>query len=485
MKKIALMSVLFALLFISCDKNKDEPQEPTVELNNEINDFVWKGMNQHYYWQEDVANLDDDKDNDLNSYHQYLNGYAKPENLFESLLYQPGTVDRFSWFIEDYEEQNASFRGVNDSYGFEFGLARMSEDSNDVIGYVTYVVPNSPASDADMKRGDIFHVFNGTTLNLDNYRVVNAYYTDNNISMEFATISGDDIVPNGKAASLNIRQVVENPIHYHDIINIGLSKVGYLVYNSFKYTFHKELNQVFGEFKSEGINELILDLRYNGGGTVLTSAYLASMIEGGAGTNEVFAKLIYNSKNSVENDAYPFFNDAYIYDIEGERTGSENINRLNSLSRIYIITTDDTASASEMIINGLSPFMEVIKVGTTTYGKNVGSFTIYDSPDFKKKNVNPNHKNAMQPITFKIFNKLDESDYTLGFEPDIEQIEYASQMKPFGNPNEPLLKRALDNIRGIATRPEELKVPEFGTEVLMHSLDKKPFSKEMYLLPNE
>lgn len=489
MKKIVLTTLsLLTLLFVNCDKNADDPKEPTVELNNKINDFVWRGMNKHYYWQKDIANLADTKNDVQSDYNTYLNGFNDPEGLFESLLYQQGTTDRFSWFIDDYRASDEARRGINDAFGFEFSLARVSQNSNDVIGYVTYVVPNSSASDANMKRGDVFNVFNGVTLNLDNYSVVNKYYTDDNISMKFATIQNGSIVSNGEEANLTIRQVVENPVHYSSIINIAGKKVGYLVYNGFKYTFHNELNDVFGTFKSEGINELVLDLRYNGGGTVLTSAYLSSMIYAGATENEIFAKLIYNSKNSDENSAYPFFDEANIYNIDGDRTGSVPLNRLNTLNRIYVIISDDTASASEMVINGLRAYMgesNVILIGSTTYGKNVGSFTVYDSPDFTSSNINTAHTKAIQPITFKIFNKLDQSDYTLGFEPNIPQIEYVSDMKPFGDLNEPLLKRALDNISGAVSKASEIKEPKLKSEKVFNSADKRQFSKEMYIIPQE
>jgi len=490
MKKIILLTVtFFTLLFISCDKDDDVKEDPVTEvkLENEVNAFVWKGLNKHYYWQSDIPDLADTKNDDVNAFNTYLNGHNESKNLFESLLFDKGETDRFSWFIENYEDQQASFRGVNDAFGFEFSLARVTKDGNEVIGYVTYVVPNSPASDAGLKRADIFNVFDGVTLNLDNYKIVNNYYSKNSISMKFATIStGGSIVSNGEEASLTLRKVTENPVHYSSTFSAGGKKVGYLVYNGFKYTFHDELNAIFGDFKSAGIQELVLDLRYNGGGSVLTSAYLASMIHAGASTSDVFGKLIYNSKNSGDNGAYPFYNEARIYDKEGEYTGSKaSINRLSSLSRIYVITTDDTASASEMIINGLSPYMTVIKVGTTTYGKNVGSFTVYDSPDFGATGANPNHKNAMQPITFKIFNKLDQSDYTKGFKPDYEQKEYISDMKPFGDINEPLLKIALDHIAGIIPKPQDVKNLKLQTEHIFSSFEKKPFSKEMYIIPSE
>ncbi len=182
MKKIVIITIaLFSALFISCDKNADDPNEPSVKLNNEINDFVWRGMNTHYYWQEDVPNLADAKNGDIDEYNTYLNGYNEPEALFESLIYQPGTADRDSRFIEDYSAFQASQRGLNDAFGFEFDIVLINSE-DDIVGYVTYVVPNSPAADANMKRGDIFNVFNDVTLNIDNYRVINKYYSDNNIS---------------------------------------------------------------------------------------------------------------------------------------------------------------------------------------------------------------------------------------------------------------------------------------------------------------
>jgi len=488
MKKYLLLPItLFALLtLINCSKEDSNPPEPVVDgvtLNNEINDFVWSGLNNAYYWQKNVPNLADTKNDDLDTYYTYLNGYSDPEDLFKTLRYDYGTTDRFSWYIDDYNVQDASFRGVTDSFGFEFGITRLCGTCNEVIGYITYVVPNSPAADAGIKRGDIFYKFNDTELTLDNYSVVNAYYNDNSISMDFATLTETGITPNDVSADLTLREVIENPVFYSDVItNDQGKKIGYLVYNGFKYTFHEELNEIFATFKSENISELVLDLRYNGGGQVLTSAYLASMIHAEAADGDVFAKLTYNSKNAAENSYYPFFDTANIYDKDGDYSGNNVIiNRISGLTRMFVITSRNTASASEMIINGLAPFIDVIKVGTTTYGKNVGSYTVYDSPDFTPNNINPNHTVAMQPITFKIFNKIDQSDYTLGFEPDYELIEYVSEMKPFGDLEEPLLKTCLDVISGNVSKAQAFKRPELATEEIFNSMDKKPFSKEMYI----
>ena len=485
-----LLTGLILVLFSCSDTNEivetpviSDPVDPVVTLNNPINSFVWRGMNDAYYWQEDVPILADSKQLDQDAYFKYLNGYSDPEDLFETLLFDKGNTDRFSWYIEDYDVQNAAFRGVSDSFGFDFGLVRLCGTCNEILGFISYVVPNSPASDAGLKRGDLFYTFNGTQLTVNNYTVVNGYYSDNNISMGFATLEDGIIVPNDQEVDLTLRIVMENPIFHSEIITSAQGKkIGYLVYNAFNYTYHGELNDVFGDFKSNNIEELILDLRYNGGGQGLTTSFLASMIYGNASDEEVFAKIISNSKHSDENYFYPFFNFAFIYNKDGEYSGQDvPINRLNNLSKVYVITSDDTASASELIINGLIPYMTVIKVGTTTYGKNVGSHTIYDSPDFTINGVNPNHSNALQPITSKAFNKLDQSDYTHGFVPDYEVIDYVSQMKAFGDKDETLLKATLDIIAGNVAKVSALKKPDMATEVIFNSVDKKPFSKELLL----
>ncbi len=140
-----------------------------------------------------------------------------------------------------------------------------------------------------------------------------------------------------------------------------------------------------------------------------------------------------------------------------------------------------------MIINGLRPFIPVKVVGTKTYGKNVGSITLYDSPssDYtKESSANSSHLYAMQPIVFQIYNKLDQSDYTNGFEPDlnlkVEEFKFWYNILPFGDENEVVLKAALDDIRGIsAKQAKSLKFSKIK-EVEVSKLEKR-FDKEMYI----
>jgi C-terminal processing protease CtpA/Prc len=175
---------------------------------------------------------------------------------------------------------------------------------------------------------------------------------------------------------------------------------------------------------------------------------------------DTFQESIHNSKHSDEDDIYFFQNTLNSYDSNGNKTGEEAINRLNSLDRLYVLTSGNTASASESVINGLKPFFPVILIGSTTYGKNVGSITLYDSETSgfttSQDNANKNHNFAIQPIVFQFFNKLGESDFINGFAPDIEVLEwnYWNQILPYGDENEVVLKAALDDIRGLTSKSE-------------------------------
>jgi len=139
------------------------------------------------------------------------------------------------------------------------------------------------------------------------------------------------------------------------------------------------------------------------------------------------------------------------------------------LTKIYIITTDGTASASELVINGLAPYISVVQVGETTVGKNVGSVTLYDSPSFGKTNRNPNHKYAMQPLVLKIVNSVDFGEYTDGLPPTYEQLEYINNMGVLGDPSEPLLNLTISKITGSTAK----KIQQDRTQTLRTFTDVK------------
>ena len=149
------------MLFRSCFEDLDDYPASTKSLN----DFVWKGLNSYYLYKDDVPNLANNRFND-SEYDSFLNSFSSPEDLFESLIYQRQTIDRFSWITDNYIELQQQLNGTTYNNGMEFGLVRFSSTSSEVFGYVRYVLPNTDAKNKGLKRGDIFHAINGVSLNV-------------------------------------------------------------------------------------------------------------------------------------------------------------------------------------------------------------------------------------------------------------------------------------------------------------------------------
>jgi C-terminal processing protease CtpA/Prc len=432
--------------------------DTAAPINLEVQDFIWKGLNQYYLWQPDVPNLSDDRfatQNDLNS---FLQTYSTPEKLFQSLLYRPSSlypdpkdaVDRFSWIVSNYLELEGQLQGSTKNNGVDFGLSLITQNSDDLIGYVRYIVPNSDASKKDIKRGEVFYAVNGTQITKDN-RINLLFGASDTYTLSFANLSFDSnnnpiITPNGKTLTLNKTVLAENPILINKVIINGSHKIGYLMYNGFYSSYDSQLNDAFGSLKSQGITDLVLDLRYNPGGSVNTATKLASMITGQF-KGQTFSKLKYNNKNSDNDTDYQFIDPATINSLE--------------LATVYILTTKSTASASELIINGLKPYINVVQIGDLTFGKNVASITFYDSPSFGSVNRNPNHRYAMQAIVAQSVNSVGFGDYLGGLVPNYKLIERVSTFGVLGSTDEPLLSTAIGKITGTGKMLKQNQVKDF------------------------
>lgn len=442
--KFALLLFLCGLTFQSCQDNDDTIT--TSELD--IQDFIWKGLNQYYLWQPDVPNLSDERFAGQTELDQFLKGYPVPEELFDALRVDK-TIDRFSWIVDDYTELEGVLGGITTNNGLDFQLAYKSAGSDEIYGYVRYVLPNSDAATKNITRGMVFYGINGAQLTVNNYSslLANETYT-----LNLADYDNGAITPNGKSITLTKAVLAENPIYINKVITNGTHKIGYLMYNGFYNEYDTQLNDAFATLKSAGITDLVLDLRYNGGGSVLTATRLASMITGNY-TGEIFAKQEWNTKI---NSYFEANNPDALNNNFTDKIGSTVINSLN-LNKIYILTTKSTASASELVINGLKPYIEVIQIGGTTTGKNVGSVTLYDSPTFEKENVNPNHRYAMQPIVLRIVNANGFGDYTSGLAPNISLSEKPENLGTLGDSEEPFLKAAIDNITGSGKTVDQSK----------------------------
>ncbi|MGA1030398.1 MAG: S41 family peptidase [Flavobacteriaceae bacterium] len=414
----------------------------SLEGDLQVSDFVWQGLNYFYYWQSSVPALADSKLNNDQTYAQYINDNPEPKAFFESLKHED---DRFSVISDDYDQFNQVLDGTQASNGLEFSLLYACANCDELVGYVKYILKDSDAASKNIKRGDFFVGVNGTTLTIDNYRTL-LFGDELTYTLNMASIVEGSLEANGVNVSLTkIENFESNPIQEELVIDVNGTQVGYLMYNQFLARANESLNDAFGRLQNAGITELVLDLRYNGGGSVQNCVYLASMITGQF-TDEVFAKQKWNSKlDSYWNERNP---ESIIDRFTDQIVDGSAINSLN-LNRIFILSTRETASASELIINGLEPYIEVIQIGEATTGKNVGSITVYDYVD-NEGTKNPDHKYVMLPIVFKVSNKDGNADYANGLQPDIEIEEDIKNLQPLGNKQEPFLKAALDQISGTA-----------------------------------
>jgi len=471
-----LLAILGTSFLTSCKKNPDvtpltnpailsSTAVSGVVTDQEVNDWILANMQYYYLWNDKLP--------------ASTNKTQTPDNYFLSLLYDRNNTansdrDRFSWIQKSADELKASLSGESKTTGINYKLYYTDASRTNVVGSVLYVLSGSPAAQAGVKRGDIFTKVNGQTLTGSNYgTLLNG--TSDAYTFTFATSANGTLVEDAQAKTVSAIVFQENPILLDTTYTIGSKKIGYLVYNQFVpkpnggtvNTYDQKLQSIFGKFRSQGVNELVLDLRYNRGGYVSSSTILSSLICKNIDPSKVYYAQKWNATYSADADkkygAGKWGNQNFV-------AYPENVG--GNINRVFVLTTGSTASASELVINGLRPFMTVITIGTTTVGKNVGSITISDD----KGRI----KWGMQPLTFKSANAEGFSDYPDGFKPAVEVKEPTFGMKAFGDLSELLLNEAVFQMTGsrMARRAAPATAPL--TEVAS-SLDEKAGGGNMFI----
>lgn len=443
-KLLSIVAILFTAFFLSCKDNEDDTNNYS---NEKVNQWIYGNMKQYYLWNDKLRTSPD---------------YSlTPGNFFKSILYTK--EDRFSWIQDNYEELLNSLNGVaSQEIGFEY-MFWGSPTDNRVYIEVLYPKTGTDATQKGIVRGDFITSVNGQAITTSNYQTIlkgSTSYTFNvckNLgSWKFGTPTTITVNP-----SINY---TEDPIYLAKTIKTDNGYAGYLGYNFFAndngddtHLYNKEMVSAFNKFIDDGITNLVLDLRYNSGGSVYSALVLASALVKSRSTAEVFAAYTYNSELTayLQKEYGPsssYFKENFIDDFSGKDNKKISIPKLgDKLNHIYILTGEYTASASELIINGLKPFVNITLIGDTTYGKNVGSISLYE--EGSKTN-----KWGMQPIITKIWNSKGESDYTKGFAPNYLTDDYYDQsgypriLKPLGDTDEHLLSIALGHINGIITK---------------------------------
>jgi C-terminal processing protease CtpA/Prc len=335
--------------------------------------------------------------------------YATPDALLDALRQQP--LDRFSFIITQAASQ--AFFGAGQYVGYGFGIA---PESNNTLR-VTRVFPGSPAAGAGLARGDEITAVNGvavTTLIAEN-RLGAALAAD--APGVVMALTWTDLRRVVHQATLTSAVVTQPSVAQAAVLTSGRAKVGYIQFDSFIDPSNAELDQAFGQFLGEGVTQLVIDERYNGGGEVSVAQHLASLIAGNGISGMPLSTLTYNDRHTDRNQTLPF----------------ASVSNALDLKQVLFITSHATASASELVINALRPYLDVVLVGSRTYGKPVGSngFNVCS--------------NVLYPITFEVKNAVGYGDYFDGLPVTCAASDDLSH--PLGDAREASLATALGYVR--------------------------------------
>ena len=455
MTRYHLLYLLSILLFSLTSCVDKIPKNPIPNKDQEaymVSQFVYDGMYTYYLWDKQMV----DK--------KPTTADTDPEKYFYSLLHSTDVEHNWSWITDDIESLMKGFAGeaVNE-YGFVPAALWANQERTQLVGFVRYVYPNTPAADAGFKRGQIIGYINGQKITLDNYMLMYG-----SSKAETFTVY-DQEFKNPVDISVTPTSFDANTVLHYDVLTDEdtNNKIGYLFYTGFKSKFNSKLAEAFNYFKTEGVTDLVVDLRYNPGGDVTAATYLASLIAPKAvvENKEVLTIMSYND----------FVNSAVKKEDRSYRLGAYKEGEINpldvnmDLNKVYIIAQSSSASASELLTFCLRPHMDVVHIGEKTAGKYTASWTIHAYNNFAvngsprvmtiydNKKLPDEYKVAlkdwgMQPIVGRYTDKNGADfmidDGLLPNHPVASQENNTETWKPIGDPDDYLLAKAISLITG-------------------------------------
>ncbi|MDB5278631.1 MAG: hypothetical protein JWR61_3586 [Ferruginibacter sp.] len=340
-------------------------------------------------------------------------------------------------FVTTQAGSDAIQTGADEDYGFFIKAAALDKalPYDSVHWFVEYVYKASPSGTAGVQRGWYISKINNTAIGYDDASVtiLNDIFFGTGTSASFTFTKQD-----GSTVAMNLTKAAftANSVLYTDVITAGAKKTGYIVFNQFFGAGSvTELNTAFTDFASKGINELVVDLRYNHGGSTSTQDAFADLIAPASANGQTMYTYMFN--DSLTAGKFPLlkrkpgFSNVSFLPADNTQT-FEKAGSVNILSRVFFIVSGETASASELLINNLRPYMDVKLIGDTTYGKPVGFFPISI------------FNYAIYPISFKTVNSAGSAEYYDGFAPD--KLSPDGVNKNWGDQTEPCLGAALKYI---------------------------------------
>ncbi|WP_316837072.1 S41 family peptidase [Pedobacter nutrimenti] len=479
---------LLCLAASSCKKNHatdtpDQTGNTTVPANGTRTqltlDSLFLYAKQIYYWNDAIPDYATFQPRNYISKSLALDNYDDELFAITQLKINPSTgkpyefrasdptIPKYS-YIDDITTHNAQQAFVPnatadvelDGTGYDVGFLTFqgygTNTSYDL--YVTAVFPNSPAAKAGLTRGSIIKKINGTAIGTNFNTEKTIIYAIPESTTASVTLSGtkaDGTVFNDLV--LTRTKYASSPVYKTTTITSGAKKIGYLAlarFSDLETTAKKDLDNAFSKFVSDGVTDLIIDLRYNGGGYVNTAEYLVNLIAPSSAKGKMFteyynsnmqsgkATILSNQPLLDANDKVQTQNGKIVtyadldYTAAGNVTSFAKAGSLNNVTNVVFIVSGNTASASELVINSLKPVSTVKLVGTQTYGKPVGFFP-----------VRLENKYDVYMSLFETKNALDQGGYFSGFTPDIVDVGnktvFDDSTHDFGDVNESYTKNAI------------------------------------------
>jgi carboxyl-terminal processing protease len=492
MKKVLYFIILASGLIVSCKKdnknaNTDNGPSKNGSTLDLIRDSVFLYAKEAYYWYDGLPTYATFNPRSYTGTDD-LTALTKEVDAISQFKINPATGKPYEYYTPSPGEAKYSFidqgevstqlNGTNGDFGFA-PLYISPTDLNDLR--IKYVYPGSPADLAGVKRGYKITVINGKSsfpydgpTGANTQFVINAYANSQSIAMTLLKPDGSTINVN-----LNTAKYTSNPVLAYKTFDEGNGRiVGYMVFNEFTSDANADapLDAAFNYFVSHGVTDLVVDLRYNGGGYVSTAEYIDNWIVPTAKSGSTMYSSYYNDilangkasilKNQLLRD--PTTNQVYNYaqfdySVAGNAIKFVKKGSLN-VSNVFFIVTGGTASASELTINNLRPQLNVQLIGTTTYGKPVGFFAL---------NIN---KYQLYIPEFETKNSAGQGGYYTGMTPGSTDYpgknDYDDVTKDFGDPTEVLLAHALNYVKLGTYDVVTPKVQSLSSKVGAYSLDE-------------
>jgi C-terminal processing protease CtpA/Prc len=401
------MRLLFAFVLVACGALLPTPAEAQSGPRNctlvSQNLYVRDVLDELYLWYRELPPV-----NPAN--------YASPEAYLEAVRYRP--LDETFSYITD-RAANEALYGESQYVGFGFSTQTVEREMR-----ILQVFPDSPASEGGFDRGDRVLEINGRTIGqlIDSQEIGGAFGASEpgvTVTVLFRSRAGVE-----RRVTMTKRVVTIPTVSLTRTFRVDGRVVGYLFFRNFVNPSYQALDDAFAALREAGATELVLDVRYNGGGLVGVAVHLASLIGGVPTQGRVFATFQHNDKNSRYNE-----------DLRFESPPAQAL----GLSRLFVVTTRSSASASELIINSLRPHVPVVVIGDSTYGKPVGQYAI------------PFCDKVVAPVSFKLVNSEGQGDFFGGIPPDCRAADDVEH--DLGSAEESSLAEAMVFIRTGACTP--------------------------------